>query len=84
MIKAVLVVLALTGPSGNQIPFETTFDMPNMQACKKAVKDLKEQDRKISALCIPQADPKEEVKDFFNLFMDMIDQMQMRYPPEIG
>ena len=46
MLKALLVIVSISGHHGDTIPFESSYEMKNMQQCLEAVKDLKKQDQK--------------------------------------
>ncbi len=76
MLKALLVIVSISGHHGDTIPFESSYEMKNMKQCLEAVKDLKKQDQKVTAICIPHQDPTESVKDMFYVFMDIISQLK--------
>tara|TARA_A100000164_G_C21698025_1_gene672130 strand:- start:194 stop:436 length:243 start_codon:yes stop_codon:yes gene_type:complete len=79
MLKALLVIISVSGSNG-EMPYESSFDMPNMNECIKAKEDLIKQDRNLKALCIPHEDPKDRVEDMFYLFMDIVNQLKEKYP----
>ena len=71
MIKALLIVSALAG-SG----VDYTTEMPSMKSCLEARSAITKQDPTIKTLCVPKADEKAEIKEFFGMFMDIIDQIR--------
>tara|TARA_B100000579_G_scaffold407218_1_gene394311 strand:- start:94 stop:339 length:246 start_codon:yes stop_codon:yes gene_type:complete len=80
MLKALLVIVSISGHHGDQLPMESSYQMASMKQCLEAVKDLKKQDQKVTAICIPHEDPKESVKEMFYVFMDIVDQIKEKYP----
>ena len=71
MIKALLIVSALAG-SG----VDYTTEMPSMKSCLEARSAITKQDPTIKTLCVPKADEKAEIKEFFGMFMYIIDQIR--------
>ena len=70
MIKALLIVTALSGGG------DYTTEMPSMKSCLEARTAITKQDPTIKTLCIPKADETVRVKEFFGMFMDIIDQIR--------
>jgi|TARA_B100000745_G_scaffold218509_1_gene145405 hypothetical protein len=70
MIKALLIVTALSGGA------DYTTEMPSMKSCLEARTAITKQDPTIKTLCIPKSDEKAEIKEFFGMFMDIIDQIR--------
>ena len=70
MIKALLLVSVLAGGA------DYTTEMPSMKSCLEARSAITKQDPTIKTLCIPKADEKAEIKEFFGMFMDIIDQIR--------
>ena len=70
MIKALLIVSALSGGA------DYTTEMPSMKSCLEARSAITEQDPTIKSLCVPKTDDKAEIKEFFGMFMDIIDQIR--------
>ena len=70
MIKALLIVSALSGGA------DYTTEMPSMKSCLEARTAITKQDPTIKTLCVPKSDEKAEVKEFFGMFMDIIDQIR--------
>ena len=70
MIKALLIVTALAGG------IDYTTEMPSMKSCLEARTAITKQDPTIKTLCIPKSDEKAEIKEFFSMFMDIIDQIR--------
>jgi len=70
MIKALLIITALAGSS------DYTTEMPSMAACLDARLTIAKQNASIKTLCVPRADEVAKVKEFFNIFMDIIDQLK--------
>jgi hypothetical protein len=71
MLKAILLVTALGGGGGDY-----TAEMPSMKECLDARITIAEQDPNVKTLCVPMADDTAKVQEFFDLFMDMIDQLR--------
>ena len=70
MIKALLIVSALSGGA------DYTTEMPSMKSCLEARSAITKQDPTIKSLCVPKTDDKAEIKKFFGMFMDIIDQIR--------
>ena len=70
MIKALLIVSALSGGA------DYTTEMPSMKSCLEARSAITKQDPSIKSLCVPKTDDKAEIKEFFGMFMDIIDQIR--------
>ena len=70
MIKALLIVSALAGGG------EYTTEMPSMQACLDARIAIVKQDSTLKTLCVPKGDDTAKIKEFFAIFMGMIDQIK--------
>ena len=70
MIKALLIVTALAGGA------DYTTEMPSMKSCLEARTAITKQDPTIKTLCVPKADEKAEIKEFFGMFMGIIDQIR--------
>ena len=70
MIKALLIVTALAGG------IDYTTEMPSMKSCLEARTAITKQDPTIKTLCVPKSDDKAEIKEFFGMFMDIIDQIR--------
>ena len=70
MIKALLIVSALSGGA------DYTTEMPSMKSCLEARTAITKQDPTIKSLCVPKTDEKAEIKEFFGMFMDIIDQIR--------
>ena len=87
MIKALLIVTTLVANPLSESPlFEPgpTYNtiLPSMESCLEARDSILKQDKNLRVLCIPKEDKefidKTKIKDFFILFMDMIDQLRER------
>jgi hypothetical protein len=70
MIKALLIITALA--SGG----DYTTEMPSMQACLEARLEIMQQNPNLETLCVPRGDDTAKMKEFFQIFMDMIYWMQ--------
>ena len=70
MIKALLIVTALAGG------IDYTTEMPSMKSCLEARTAITKQDPTIKTLCVPKTDEKAEIKEFFGMFMGIIDQIR--------
>ena len=70
MIKALLIVSALSGGA------DYTTEMPSMKSCLEARSAITKQDPTIKSLCVPKTDDKAGIKEFFGMFMDIIDQIR--------
>ena len=69
MIKALLVVMTMTGSEYN-------VNMPDMKTCMEQARIVTSQGVEVEALCIPKADDTAKVKEIFSLFGKMIQEMQ--------
>lgn len=70
MIKALLVVMTMTGSEYN-------VNMPDMQTCMEQAKIVSSQGMAAAeTLCIPRADESARVREIFSLFGNMIQEMQ--------
>ena len=69
MIKALLVVMTMTGSEYN-------VNMPDMKTCMEQARIVSSQGVEVEALCIPRADESARVRQFFSLFGSMIQEMQ--------
>ena len=65
-----LIVTALAGG-------DYTAEMSSMKECLDARKTIAEQDPNVKTLCVPMSDETAKMKEFFNIFLDMIDQIKM-------
>ena len=72
MIKALLIVTALAGGG------EYRTEMPSMKACLDARTAITKQDPTIKTLCVPKGDETAKMKEFFGIFMGMVDQIVER------
>ena len=72
MIKALLIVTALTGG------VDYTTEMPSMKSCLEARTAITKQDPTIKTLCVPKGDETAKMKEFFGIFMGMVDQIVER------
>ena len=72
MIKALLIVTALAGGG------EYRTEMPSMRACLDARAAITQQDATVTTLCVPKGDETAKMKDFFHIFMNMVDQIMER------
>ena len=71
MLKAVLIIGALSGVGGDhRVPMET------MEECLNVKQSIEKQDPYISTLCIPAWDEKDKVREFFQLFQNLIKEMK--------
>ena len=77
MIKALLVVMTMTGSEYN-------VNMPDMKTCMEQARIVSSQGVEVEALCIPRADESAKVKEVFNLFGSMIQEMQKETNDEFG
>ena len=64
MLKAMLIVTALAGG-------DYTAEMSSMKECLDARETIAKQDPNVKTLCVAK------MKEFFNIFLDMIDQIKM-------
>ena len=65
-----LIVTALGGGG------DYTAEMPSMKECLDARISIAEQDATLKTLCVPMADDQAKVREFFAIFMDMIDKIK--------
>ena len=65
-----MIVSALSGGA------DYTTEMPSMKSCLEARSAITKQDPTIKSLCVPKTDDKAEIKEFFGMFMDIIDQIR--------
>ena len=70
MIKALLIVSALGGGVNH------TTEMPSMESCLKARDAITKQDASLKTLCVPKEDESKKIQTFFQIFMNMIDQIK--------
>ena len=71
MFKAALIIGALSGGGGDhKVPMET------MEECLNSRKSIEKQDPSLSRICIPALDEKDRVREFFQLFENMIKEMK--------
>ncbi len=70
MIKALLIVTSLSGG----VNYKT--EMPSMETCLDARIVIAKQDSKIKTLCVPKEEDSLKVKEFFTIFMDIVDQLK--------
>ena len=71
MFKAALIIGALSGVGGDhKVPMET------MEECLNSRKAIEKQDPSLSTICIPACDEKDRVREFFQLFENMIKEMK--------
>ena len=82
LLKAMLIVSALgatgtgSGPELVLANGDYATEMPSMEECLSARKVIAEQDKTLKTLCVPVADETEKMQKFFNIFMDMLDQIK--------
>jgi hypothetical protein len=72
MLKAMLIVTALGGGG------DYTAEMPSMKECLDARIGIAEQDATLKTLCVPMADDQAKVREFFEIFMEMIDKIKAK------
>ena len=70
MRKALLIITALGGG------VQHTTEMPNMKSCLDARVTIMKQDPDAKVLCIPKEDDTLKIRNMFEIFMDLIDQMK--------
>ena len=70
MLKAILIISSLGG--GNDF----TVEMPTMEDCLAARIEIQKQDDSLKTLCIPSVDETAKVQEFFDIFMDMIQELK--------
>ena len=66
----VLIITALGGG------VQHTTEMPNMKSCLDARVTIMKQDPDAKVLCIPKEDDTLKIRNMFEIFMDLIDQMK--------
>ena len=71
MIKVLLIVTTLAG--GNY-----TSELPDMKSCLEARAAITKQDNTVKSLCIPKSDESAKMREFFGIFMGMVDQIVER------
>ena len=71
MIKVLLIVTTLAG--GNY-----TSELPDMKSCLEARIAITKQDNTVKSLCIPKSDKSAKMREFFGIFMGMVDQIVER------
>ena len=69
MIKALLVVMTMTGSEYN-------VNMPDMETCMEQARIVSSQKTEVETLCIPRADESARVREIFSLFGNMIQEFQ--------
>ena len=70
MLKAMLIISSLGGGS------DFTVEMPTMEDCLAARIEIQKQDDSLKTLCIPSVDETAKVQEFFDIFMDMIQELK--------
>ena len=70
MLKAMLIISSLGGGS------DFTVEMPTMEECLAARIEIQKQDDSLKTLCIPSVDETAKVQEFFDIFMDMIQELK--------
>ena len=70
MLKAMLIISSLGAGSDFNIP------MPTMEDCLAARIEIQKQDDSLKTLCIPSVDETAKVQEFFDIFMDMIQELK--------
>ena len=70
MLKAILIISSLGG--GNDF----TVEMPTMEDCLAARIEIQKQDDSLKTLCIPSVNETAKVQEFFDIFMDMIQELK--------
>ena len=65
-----LIISSLGG--GNDL----TVKMPTMEDCLAARIEIQKQDDSLKTLCIPSVDETAKVQEFFDIFMDMIQELK--------
>ena len=70
MLKAMLIISSLGG--GNDF----TVEMPTMEDCLAARIEIQKQDDSLKTLCIPSVNETAKVQEFFDIFMDMIQELK--------
>ena len=92
MIKALLIVTTLVANPLSESPLYEpgpTYNtvLPSMESCLEARDSILKQDKNLRVLCIPKENRelinKTKMKDFFAIFIRMIDQLRVREREEI-
>ena len=65
-----LIVTALAGGG------DYTAEMSSMKECLDARETIAKQDPNVKTLCVPISDETAKVQEFFDIFLDMIDQIK--------
>ena len=87
MIKALLIVTTLVANPLSESPLYEpgpTYNtvLPSMESCLEARDSILKQDKNLRVLCIPKENreliDKTKIRDFFAIFMGMIDQLRER------
>ena len=76
MLKAILIISSLGG--GNDF----TVEMPTMEDCLAARIEIQKQDDSLKTLCIPSVNETAKVQEFFDIFMDMIQELKREGEPD--
>ena len=71
-----LIISSLGG--GNDL----TVKMPTMEDCLAARIEIQKQDDSLKTLCIPSVDETAKVQEFFDIFMDMIQELKREGEPD--
>ena len=71
MLKALLIIVGMSGMNG-----EYTTEMPSMEECLEMRTVITQQDPDIKTICLPVADETARIKEFFWLFMDMVEHIK--------
>ena len=71
MMKALLIVSALSGMSG-----EYEVEMPTMMNCLDARAAIIEQDTSAKSICVPFAGETDKMERFFKVFMSLVTRMK--------
>ena len=71
-----LVVTALGGGG------DYTAEMPSMKECLDARIVIAEQDATLKTLCVPMANETEKMQEFFDIFLNMIEQIKAKEKEE--
>ena len=71
-----LIISSLGG--GNDF----TVEMPTMEDCLAARIEIQKQDDSLKTLCIPSVDETAKVQEFFDIFMDMIQELKREGEPD--
>ena len=74
MFKAALIIGALSGVGGDhKVPMETMEECLDARA---VIEKQLDQGPYVTTLCIPAVDERYKIREFFNLFKGMINEMQ--------